>query len=1134
MKLHRLEIRNIASLENAVVDFDAEPIAGADVFLITGPTGAGKSTILDAISIALYGRVPRLGSVRRNGDDFDNVSFNDVRQVLRQGTGKGEINLTFDGNDGCFYESHWTVRRAHDKPDRNFQNVEWTLVCNGDKSSALTKSKDIQPAIVKALGFDYDQFVRTSMLAQGEFTRFLKAGDSEKSEILTKLTRTEIYSDIGRRIFEITKEKKAEYDRLQAMIEGEHLLSDDERKQMDEDSGQIAGVIAEIQKDLNVLSVRLRWLGQWNMVEKQAENARKNLEVATEAAARKEISELRDTVAAWHATATPRKLLSDISLVDTEINDATKAIAILKEEYSRLSGAFEIRKEEAARKKSEVDAVANLCASLEWQTPAFARYEEIILLLDAIARSRERCAKENRDLSAAEKQRADDSATVSKRKETLAATEKKLEEAGAAVAEADKKVRQYDINALVTRQKDLQETINRCNNLKTAVERLAAGREALLQKQQEAANEAQGISVKEEALPLLQKAREAAASRSRNSEDLFKVLDFSHQRWASVARAGLALGCKCPVCLQTVEIMPPIEETLVEQWRLAARKAEDDRKALEDASKSLGEAEADLNARKKEYGRRMAEIEKDTAELQSEEKSIAAIAASLGLDQKVSGEAVDKMMYELQHSIVGVSERVAGYSSAAEVLKKAQKLYNDRMAAVQTAQNELHKADTALRVAEGQIESCRAAADNAAKEADVAAEKLRNITELKDWELKAGRMFVSVGDFKNYFTAAKHSSDLASRNREALRAENLRLSVNVRTLQGVLDSILSCRPEFENVASVPAKVKDIDGALARLSSRVVAENVALMTAKAKRTRYSADYEMFLNENPLFDSEYIRRLYLIPQDVVAEYEKRLREVDDTLLKARTDQASIQRQRAALMESRPDIREEESIESLESESKVLSGKAAELHSRRGGILARLKQNEETLQRVAGLKTEVEKAREEWVKWGVLNEHFGSATGDKFNRIAQSFVLRSLLERANTHLARLSKRYRLRGVDGQYIILLEDAENDYRCRPVVTGSGGETFLVSLSLALALAGEGRDVAADILFIDEGFGTLSGGPLQRAVALLRSLHSDSHKQVGIISHVEELKSEIPVQIQVIPDVAGASSRVEVRKLGEA
>jgi exonuclease SbcCD, C subunit len=102
------------------------------------------------------------------------------------------------------------------------------------------------------------------------------------------------------------------------------------------------------------------------------------------------------------------------------------------------------------------------------------------------------------------------------------------------------------------------------------------------------------------------------------------------------------------------------------------------------------------------------------------------------------------------------------------------------------------------------------------------------------------------------------------------------------------------------------------------------------------------------------------------------------------------------------------------------------------------------------------------------------------------------------------------------------------------VVTGSGGETFLVSLSLALALAGEGRDVAADILFIDEGFGTLSGGPLQRAVALLRSLHSDSHKQVGIISHVEELKSEIPVQIQVIPDVAGAASRVEVRKLGEA
>ncbi len=1134
MKLHRLEIRNIASLENAVVDFDAEPIAGADVFLITGPTGAGKSTILDAISIALYGRVPRLGSVRRNGDDFDNVSFNDVRQVLRQGTGKGEINLTFDGNDGCFYESHWTVRRAHDKPDRNFQNVEWTLVCNRDESSALTKSKDIQPAIVKALGFDYDQFVRTSMLAQGEFTRFLRAGDSEKSEILTKLTRTEIYSDIGRRIFEITKEKKEEYNRLQATIEGEHLLSDDERKQMDEESGCIACEIAEFQKDLNALSVRLRWLGQWNMVEKQAETAEKNLVAASEAAATEEVAALRDTVAAWHDTATPRKLLGDISLVDTEIADSTKAIGILKEEYSRLSGAFEIRKEEAARKKSEVDAAVNLCASLEWQNPAFARYEEIILLLDAITKSRERCAKENRDLEVAVKQRAAHAETVAKRRKVVAETMKKLEEAGSAVAEADKKVRQYDINALIARQKDLQERFNRCNNLKAAMDRVGTAHGTLLRKQQDAAKEAREISVRENNLPMLQKAREAAAERSRNSDDLFKVLDFSHQRWASVARAGLAQGCKCPVCLQTVEIMPPIEDTLVEQWRLAARKAEDDRKALEDASKSLGEAEADLNARKKEYGRRMAEIEKDTAELHSEEKSIAAIAASLGLDQKVSGEAVDKMMHELQHSIAGVSERVAGYSSAAEVLKKVQKLYNDSMATVQTAQNELHKADTALRVAEGQIESCRAAADNAAKEADVAAEKLRNITELKDWELKARRMFVSVGDFKNYFTAAKHSSDLASRNLEALRAENLLMAENLRSLQATVDSILSCRSEFEDVAPIPARVKDIDGALSRLSSRVIAENAALTTAKAKKNRYSADYEIFLKENPQIDSESIRRLYLIKPEEVAGHEKRLREIDDALLKAHTDEASIRRQRAALMESRPDIREGETVESLESESKALSGHIAELHSRRGGILARLKQNEETLQRVAGLKAEVEKARDEWNRWDVLNEHFGSATGDKFNRIAQSFVLRSLLERANTHLARLSKRYRLRGVDGQYIILLEDAENDYRCRPVVTGSGGETFLVSLSLALALAGEGRDVAADILFIDEGFGTLSGGPLQRAVALLRSLHSDSHKQVGIISHVEELKSEIPVQIQVIPDVAGAASRVEVRKLGEA
>ena len=123
-------------------------------------------------------------------------------------------------------------------------------------------------------------------------------------------------------------------------------------------------------------------------------------------------------------------------------------------------------------------------------------------------------------------------------------------------------------------------------------------------------------------------------------------------------------------------------------------------------------------------------------------------------------------------------------------------------------------------------------------------------------------------------------------------------------------------------------------------------------------------------------------------------------------------------------------------------------------------------------------------------------------------------------------MTNRYTLRVLPGSFTIMMEDAYQGYAERPASTISGGESFLVSLSLALALSDIGQQLSVDILFIDEGFGTLSGEPLMNAINTLRSLHTASGRQVGIISHVEELQERIPVQIQVVQD--GNSSKSEV------
>ena len=164
----------------------------------------------------------------------------------------------------------------------------------------------------------------------------------------------------------------------------------------------------------------------------------------------------------------------------------------------------------------------------------------------------------------------------------------------------------------------------------------------------------------------------------------------------------------------------------------------------------------------------------------------------------------------------------------------------------------------------------------------------------------------------------------------------------------------------------------------------------------------------------------------------------------------------------------------------------------------------------------------------KWEKLNNLIGCAEGKKFRKIAQSYVLANLIHSANSYMRTLTDRYTLKVTPGTFIINIEDAYQGYVSRSAATISGGESFLVSLSLALALSDLGENLKVDTLFIDEGFGTLSGEPLQKSIATLRTLHSKSGRHVDIISHIEELQDRIPVQIKVHQEGHNSSSTVTV------
>lgn len=188
--------------------------------------------------------------------------------------------------------------------------------------------------------------------------------------------------------------------------------------------------------------------------------------------------------------------------------------------------------------------------------------------------------------------------------------------------------------------------------------------------------------------------------------------------------------------------------------------------------------------------------------------------------------------------------------------------------------------------------------------------------------------------------------------------------------------------------------------------------------------------------------------------------------------------------------------------------------------------LSTNAANKKRFEAIEAEVSALRSESYKWELLQKYIGDANGHKFNNFAQSLTLANLIALANKQLKTLSERYVLsKSQDDHQQLYILDTYQGNTIRSVSTLSGGETFTLSLALALGLSEmASHNVRIDSLFIDEGFGTLDEETLDIAIYALEKLQNESSKTVGVISHRSEMKERIPVQIQIDKGIEGCSS----------
>lgn len=264
MRILAVRGANLTSLDGPfAIDFDREPLRRAGLFAITGPTGAGKSTILDALCLALFDSMPRLpagrGEMLGPEGDPNSIRTNDVRTVLRRGAGFGWAEVDFVGIDGDAYRARWELRRARQKAQGALQQQSMSLSSLDGERRFGDGKKSVLEEIERRLGLTFEQFRRAVLLAQGDFATFLKAPPRERSALLELLTGTEIYSRLSIAAHERAAAEKQTLDTLVAQGGGIGVLNDDERAVLQTEAGEAAEAVRRGEQALALAQAALAW-----------------------------------------------------------------------------------------------------------------------------------------------------------------------------------------------------------------------------------------------------------------------------------------------------------------------------------------------------------------------------------------------------------------------------------------------------------------------------------------------------------------------------------------------------------------------------------------------------------------------------------------------------------------------------------------------------------------------------------------------------------------------------------------------------------------------------------------------------------------------------------------------------------
>jgi len=1055
MKITKVTIHNINSIRGKhTIDF-VKSFSNHGLFLLTGDTGAGKTTILDAISIALYGETPRL------------KSKHELEQLISIGEKDtlAEVEFVVDNN---LYKSKWSINVAR-TGTINDSKRELSRYIDGTFELITSAKKGFNEKIEDITNLNFDRFTKTVMLAQGSFDAFLQAKDAEKSDLLEKITGTQIYQKISQRVFEKERDERVKLTQLAAKMDGFNILEDKEVKEKtleidsaNKQSNDLAKEIKELQNITKTVENISKYKKEIESLTKEKITLQTKKEEFKEDAEKLENSLKAKDI--YTQISVEKNLTKEFSDKKKEKENLEKSKIIFLDELKEIDIKVKMSDDELAKftkvqksKLKDIDSANELLVNqknieniLDTNIKELDKKEKNhSVFLKNIDEDTNKKSKLEKSLETI----VEFSLSFENQKKSLSQSLQKLENE---VAKIDRDKLFKDKNILENRLKDIKEFL-KFKDDKVKQDKILEDTKLKLEPQSKVV-ESKVKKIEELSMELEKlEALKLSALSIQNYEESRKSLKNDEE-------CPLCGSCDHPYLIN----MPKFDDKISTD--------------LFSCKNSLKTMKTELKKDELELHKINTSVEVAIATLKTTKENL--VKFNIDKDEKV--EHIEEKLKELDSTIKNSTLKETDLKKAVKELKefeiKEQKAKDEKIElrnSIKLLQSVILNNNKQIISIKSEIEILKAGVK---KQDSELLEIVSNITKLLNSK--------TMEQFKKELDEEEIKLSKQSENLKKIVIETIeKITINKTTIESL----------EKNLVELSDKIKIVELEITRL----------------------------LEEKGFKSIEEVLSLYIKDEDKIKELVGIKKSIEDEDLKIQTLLKSTKE--SLEVEFKKEVTTTASIEELLIKEKELSQKRDEINKNATVTEEELKLNDNIKKQQAITVKEIDAQKIILTPWEILNKLIGNAKGEKYQKFVQNLTLGHLLSLANNHLFYLSDRYRLVRTNNEKLdISIIDRYYIDKQRGVNTLSGGERFLVSLALALGLSDLVNDkIKVDSLFLDEGFGTLDEDSLNMAINALEKLHAKG-KLIGVISHVALLKERIYAQIQLKKKSGGSSEIVVV------